>query len=133
MFKENNGILMKREDLFVQVPVPFICNPTISDSEKVLYLYFWTYGISDKRGAYPSTQRITADLGWSKPKLLRILKSLEQKGGIYVINRILEGKKEKTSNLYYISEIIDGNFDKKGLEIVKKLYPNKLDTNATKY
>lgn len=132
-FQERNGVLFKRKDLFVQVPINLICNGNITDGELRLYLYFWTYGVTDKRGAYPSMKKITTDLGWSKPKLIRTLKSLEEKGGIYTINRVLKGTKEKTSNIYYISEIVDGNFDTKTLEVVKKLYPNKIDTSATKY
>ena len=133
MFEEIDGVFVKKRELFMKVPIEFICNSKLTDSELRLYLYFLTYSVTEKRGAYPSKVTIAKDLGWSKSKVLRTVKSLQDKNGILKITRIIKGTKRNTSNLYYLSEIVDGEFDKEILEVVKKRYPNNTDINAITY
>lgn len=132
IFRESNGIILKRKDMFVQVPIQFICNPSYTDKTKLLYIYFWSYGVTDKRGSYPSHQRICNDLGWSKSTVIRVLKTLKEEGGVYIINRFIKNEKgslEKTSNLYYLAELEDGFFkyDKKIVDILEMRYPNGIE------
>jgi biotin operon repressor len=132
LFNESNGVILKRKDMFVQVPIEFICNPEYKDKSKLLYIYFWSYGITDKRGSYPSHQRIGNDLGWSKSTVIRALKTLQEEGGVYIVNRFMKtdkGTLEKTSNLYYLAELERGLFkyDKNILDILNMRYPNNTE------
>ena len=68
------------------------------------------------------------ELGWSKPTIIKVLKSLEEKGGIYIINRRYKSTREKATNLYYLCEIDSqtGSFKEHYLDIVKAVYPGKV-------
>ena len=128
MYKEKNGVILKRKEMFVQVPIEFICNATYNDKSKLLYIYLWTYGITDKKGAYPSQQRIARDLGWSKSTVIRTLSTLKGEGGVYIINRYIKnenGTFEKTSNLYYLAELENGFFkyDQSIIDVLNIRYP----------
>lgn len=122
----SNGVVTP-QNYFVQVPNSFIRNGNIGSDEKLMYIYLWGFGGISKQ-MYPSQARMIKELGWSKSKVIRVLQTLEAKGGVYILNRVKLEKKEKATNLYYLAEIDtnDGNFQEKSLEKVKVAYPTKI-------
>lgn len=124
--EHSNGVVLTQEEIFVQVPNSFIRNPEYSVGEKIVYIYLWGYGINSGK-VYPSQNKISKDLGLSKPTVIKILNQLEDKKGILILNRVLKDSKEKTTNLYCLSKINqqNGSFDSSYLDILKTAYPNK--------
>lgn len=112
---------------FIQVPNSFIRREDLSINEKMMYMYLWGYGI-DRRPSYPSHDKIAKHLNIGRSTVIRTLKTLEEKGGLYILNRYNKETKAKTTNLYYLAEIDNnnGSFIDSSLEIVKRLYPNKI-------
>ena len=125
LIEHSNGVVTS-QTYFIQVPNSFMRNKDLNIYEKSLYLYIWGYG-GDRRGAYPSHGAMIEHLGISKSTVKRSLKSLEEKGGICILNRIKKGTNEKSTNIYYLAEIDvnDGNFIKESIDIVKKIYLDK--------
>lgn len=126
MIENSDTGVIAPSSYFIQVPNSFIRNENLSVTEKMMYMYILGFGF-DRRGVYPSQTRMMKELGLSRPTIIKTLKSLEEKGGLYIINRYYKNKKEKTTNLYYLCEIDSstGDFNKKYLDIVKALYPEK--------
>lgn len=124
--KKSNGVVTA-QNYFVQVPNSFIRNPNLKSKEKLLYIYLWGFG-GASMNMYPSQARMKKELGWSIPTIIDTLKSLEEKGGLYIINRVYKSTKEKSTNLYYLAEIDNstGCFNKKSIKIVKSVYPDKI-------
>ena len=124
---ENGGVITP-PSYFTQVPDKFYRRSDLTLQEKGVFVYIWGYS-SNKGHAFPSQSRMLKELGISKPTLNKILKSLEDKGGMYIINQYKdEAMTEKTVNLYYISEVdlYTGEFKTNGLDIVKTVYPDKV-------
>ena len=122
-----NGIILppSQRNLFIQVPIDFIRDGNLTVTEKMVYMYIWTYGITTKVG-HPSQDRMSKDLGVSKPTLRRIMDGLEKKNALLRITRFYYGTKEKTTSLYYLNEITtDGTFSKTYLNPVKNLYKDR--------
>lgn len=124
---EHSTGVVTSQTYFIQVPNSFMRNPDLNIYEKSLYMYIWGYG-GDRRGAYPSQGLMVKHLGISKSTVIRNLKSLEEKGGICILNRIKKATKEKSTNIYYLAdiEVNDGTFIKKSIDIVKQIYPDKI-------
>ena len=124
--KHSNGIITPRT-YFVQVPNSFIRNPNLTTNEKMMYLYLWGFG-GETMNMYPSQARMEKELKLSRPTIIKILKSLEEKGGLYIIQRIKKDTKEKATNLYYLCAIDNnsGDFQKGYLDIIKAYCPNKI-------
>lgn len=124
--KYSNGIITPRT-YFVQVPNSFIRNPNLTTNEKMMYLYLWGFG-GEAMNMYPSQARMERELKLSRPTIIKILKSLEEKGGLYIIQRIRKDTKEKATNLYYLCAIDNnsGDFQKGYLDIIKAYCPNKI-------
>ena len=122
----SNGVI-NSNNYFTQVPNSFVRNENLTHYEKLLYIYIWGYG-GDRRGSYPSHSLMVKHLGFSKSTIKRTLKSLEDKNGLYIINRVKKKTKEKSTNVYYLAEIDlnTGAFVKESLDIVRQLYPNKI-------
>ena len=121
----NSFVYIPRSEIFVQTKASFLRNKKYTAYQKTLYQILHSYGI-DYRGVYPSHQRLAEELAVSRRMIIKVLNQLEEFGGVYIINRVFEGTKNKSSNLYYLSEIDkSGDFDKESLDIVKIRYPNK--------
>lgn len=120
------GGIIAPKQLHLQVPVKFISNGNYTVNEKMFYLYLWSCGIVKKYG-YPGRSKILADTGLSISTQKRLLTRLEELGGVYVIRRFEKGTKKKLTNLYYLADIsIDGSFNPSSLEIIRKVYPDKI-------
>lgn len=122
----NVGVIAPKQQLFVQVPIEFICNYEYTDKELRLYLYLWSFSVIGPASAYPSHAKIQKDLKWSRSTVIRTLNSLEDKKGIFTINRFYEETKEKTSNLYFLIAIKNGRFDICEYNKLEKMYPNRI-------
>lgn len=123
----NEGVLAP-QIYFVQVPNEFIRNENIDIKEKMLYIYLLSFA-SGRYNAYPGLARMQSELGITKKTIIKILKSLEDKEGIYIINRVYKNNiNKKGTNLYYLSEIDNqtGSFRKGSLDIIRGMYPNKM-------
>lgn len=124
--RRSNGVVTP-QNYFVQVPNSFIRNPKYTSNEKMMYIYLWGFG-GESLNSYPGQSRMIHDLGWSKPTVINVLKKLEGKGGIYIVNRKFRRTNEKATNLYYLAEINTntGDFIENSIDIIKQVYPDKL-------
>ena len=122
----NSGVVLSYASLYTPTPILFLRNPDLTIEEKIMYQYLWGFGI-EKMQSYPSQARMINDLGIGKNKVIRILKSLELKGGVYIINRFKKGTKEKTTNLYCLIPIDNktGGFEDGYMNALQTLYPSK--------
>lgn len=117
--RQANGVVAPK-DLFLQVPLEFIRSSQYTPNEKTLYLLLWSYGIGSKT-VYPSQSRLAKQMGTTTKTIRSILQKLEEKEGVYIVQQYIEGTNEKTSNLYFLSEITkDGEFKKGYFDIVKR-------------
>ena len=124
-YLEQHGVTPK-DKLFIQVPISFIRNNNYKVMDKMLYMYLWTYSIKYKY-AYPTQNTIAKDLKLTRKTVNMRLQDLENVGGIYIINRYKRNTKEKLPNLYHLADIdTKGNFDKDSLNILYKVFPNKI-------
>ncbi len=122
--RQANGVVAPK-DLFLQVPIEFIRNNTYTPNEKTLFLLLWTYGIGSKT-VYPSQGRLAKQMGTTTKTIRSILKKLEEKEGIYIVQQYLGTTKEKTSNLYFLSEVSkNGEFKKGYFDILKIRFKEK--------
>ena len=105
--------------MYVVTPISFIRNNTYSLYEKGLYLYLKSYGVNSNM-AFPSIDTISNDLSLSRPTVIKVLKSLEDKKGL-VIRKGKRGSKE--NNTYYLTSIdgLFGTFDTKDYKKNKAL------------
>lgn len=125
---DENGGVIAPPSYFTQVPDNFNRRPDLTMQEKLVFTYIWGY-CSNKGHAFPSQARMLKELATTKPTLNKILRSLEEKNGIYIINQYTdETMTEKTVNLYYISEVdlYTGEFKTEGLDLIKAMYPDKI-------
>lgn len=124
---EVSGGVVAPPTYFTQVPDMFSRRTDLSLKEKMLFIYLWGYG-SNKNYAFPSQSRMLKELGISLPTLINTLKSLEDKGGLYIVNQYKKSTNERTVNLYYICAVdpIDGSFIEDYFKAVKMLYPEKV-------
>ena len=123
--RHTNGVLSPNRAT-VDIPILFLRNKKYTIYEKILYQYLLTYS-TNHGDAYPSLERMQLELGLSRPTLIKHLKSLEEKNGVLILNRINKETNEKDTNLYYLGEIIykTGDFNKSYLDLVKMIFPNK--------
>lgn len=123
IFGENGGVIAP-PSYFTQVPDAFCRRTDLNMNEKMLFIYLWGYA-ANKGHAFPSQGRMLDELGITKPTLNKLLKSLETKGGIFIVNQFKN--KAQISNLYFLSEvdIKTGEFDDNYLGMQKQLYPDK--------
>lgn len=124
IINNSNGVITP-DNYFVQVPNSFIRNSELTIQEKIIYIYLWGFG-GNKSYGYPSQAKMVKELNMSRATITKFLKSLEDKGGIYIINRYKKDKGQ-TTNIYYLMEIDvnTGGFIKQYLDILKEVYPTK--------
>lgn len=126
--KDSKGVIINSQNYFIQLPNSFTRNINLNIYEKMIYIYLWGFAGNSQYG-YPGMARISRELGITKPTIIKTLKSLEEKNGLYIINRkYAKNKKIKATNLYYLAEIDynNGSFMSGSLEIVKQVYPDKI-------
>ena len=122
--RQANGVVAPK-DLFLQVPIEFIRNNQYTPNEKTLFLLLWTYGIGSKT-VYPSQSRLAKQMGTTAKTIRSILQKLEEKEGIYIVQQYIGDTKEKTSNLYFLSEVTkDGEFKKGYFDVLKIRFKEK--------
>lgn len=112
-------IKISEKDMCIVVPVSFIRNNYYTTNEKILYSYLKSYGVNSNM-AFPSIETIKDDLALSKPTVIKIIKSLEEKKGL-VIRKGKRGTKE--NNVYYLTNInsLYGMFDNEDYQNNKEL------------
>lgn len=123
----SNGVVTP-QSYFVPVPNSFVRNSKLTIYEKMIYIFLWGFAGGDRKLCYPSQGRMSKELNISKSTIIRSLKTLEEKGFIYVINQYKAITKEKISNLYYLCEIDTEIGDPKPryFELVAQVYPDKI-------
>lgn len=123
---DGNGGVIAPQSYFTQVPDMFVRRTDLDLKEKMVFIYLWGYA-SNKGVAFPSQGRIMTELRISKPTLNKALKSLEIKGGIYVVNQFKRSTGQQLANLYILAEINmqDGMFEPGYIEVNKTIYPDK--------
>lgn len=127
MLNKSNGVVSP-QSYFVPVPNSFVRNLNLTVYEKMIFIYLWGFGGGEKKHCYPSQGRMSKELKISKSTIIRNLKTLEEKGFVYVINQYKAITKEKISNLYYLCEIDNEIGDPKPryFELVAQVYPDKI-------
>lgn len=107
----------------VPVPFSFIRNNRLTAEERMLYIYLQGF-----ENEFPSYVTMSKQLACSKPKIGRILKSLEEKGGVYCVSQFSKGTKGRVTNTYFLSAIDTktGDFVNGALDEVKKMFPDKI-------
>lgn len=127
ILNNSNGVISP-QSYFVPVPNSFIRNLNLTIYEKMIFIYLWGFGGGEKKHCYPSQGRMSKELKISKSTIIRSLKTLEEKGFVYIINQYKAITKEKVSNLYYLCEIDNEIGDPKPryFELVAQVYPDKI-------
>lgn len=105
----SSGVVSRRS-LFIQTENVFINNPRYTVYEKMVYLNLCTYA-GRHTMCFPSQETIAKDLGITRMMTSKVLKKLQELGGIYIVNQVKENGR-KTSNLYFLADIdqVTGDF-----------------------
>lgn len=116
-----NGVLDTGKQPFVMAYNSFILNEKYTMQQKVLFLGLKSYG-GMRNNCYPSKATLAKKLSTTVKTIERLLKQLEELGGILTVNRYMESNR-KTSNLYILADIdiTTGNFIQESLGIYKHL------------
>lgn len=114
-YERKINIKVSEKDMYIVAPISFMRNSNYTLYEKGLYLYLKSYGVNSNM-AFPSIDTISSDLSLSRPTVIKLLKSLEEKNGL-VIRKGKRGSKE--NNTYYLTSI-DGLFGTFDIEDYKK-------------
>lgn len=119
MYERKIKVKVSEKDMCVIIPVSFIRNNYYTVNEKIIYSYLKSYGINSNL-AFPSIETIKDDLGLSKPTVIKIIRSLEDKKGL-IIRKGKRGTKE--NNVYYLTAIdnLYGIFNDKDFKKNKEL------------
>lgn len=95
----------------------FLERKDLGVSAKMVFLYL----SSSERYMAISLNMLMDKLGMTQPTLIKQINTLEEKGGIVRIRRMLEGTKEMTSNYYLTAELNeDGSFRSENLMKLKR-------------
>lgn len=116
-----NGVLDTGKQPFVMAYNSFILNEKYTMQQKVLFLGLKSYG-GMRNNCYPSKATLAKKLSTTVKTIERLLKQLEELGGILTVNRYMESNR-KTSNLYILADIdiTTGDFIQNSLDIYKHL------------
>ena len=119
-------IIFKEKWGSYSVPYAFRDRMDLKPMEKYMYEVIRSYA-GQKGYCWHGLNNLMTFFGMSKPTLLKHLKNLEEKGGLYICNRYNKTTKEQLSNRYYIINInpITGQFDNEELDILKLRFPDK--------
>lgn len=114
--------IVDTEPLFVMAYHEFIRAQGFTPNEKMVFLCLKTYA-GDKSKCFPGQKRIADDLGISTRTVLTVLKSLENKGALLIINQTDDDSKRKTANLYVLAsfDVNSKTFNSKSLEKYKEI------------
>lgn len=120
-FKEIFNNAVNRKSYFVMAENAFINNPNYTLTEKMIFLSLCTYAGKGK-SCFPGQSGIGKNLGITRQTVNTTIKSLEQKGGLLIINQKTETNR-KTVNIYMLSDINPqtGEFIKESLDMYKCL------------
>lgn len=108
----------------IMVNSNFITNPAYTSNEIRLFLILRSYA-GTKDYCFPGQNDIAHHMGISRTRVNQILKDLEKKNGIYILNT--KGKNNaKGTNIYFLAEIDEntGYFISKSLSRCKEKYNN---------
>lgn len=86
-----------KDNYFFQVPNAFSRNEELNMCEKMFYIYVCGFG----NKCFQNQSKICKELCISKPKLRRLMISLEEKNYIYVQRKFSEKAKEKATPIIY--------------------------------
>lgn len=104
--------------------------------EKMVYIDLACYAGKDRNLAYPSIKTIAKDIGASERTVQYAIKSLQDKGGLLVINRVWENN-AKTSNMYILAgiDLETGKFNPRTLDYYRHFKETaiKVFKNKNKY
>lgn len=105
----------------------FLLNPNYTMAEKMIYQVLDMYHNKGVGGCFPSQEQMCTQLGISKPTLIKTLKSMEEKGMIYVIKCKWKNSNIQAHNFYVINEPDEktGEFDSSALMGWKARTPKK--------
>ncbi len=122
----NENVLQKRV-YFTQFTNLFRDVEGLNGQEKYLYLVLASYA-GQNGFAFPSIELLSKRIGVSANTIRKLLKSLEEKGGIYICARYDKTTKKRLSNRCYVIDIDynTGHFDKTLLQPLKLRFPNKI-------
>lgn len=118
-FTENAVIIQSNRPQFSQIYHDIIDSRILNVSELGMFVTLMRYADKNSMQAFPSQSRLAKDLQISKVTVIKILKSLENKG-VLKIQRRLNEKGALTSNLYVIiDDPLQWHREYNELELVK--------------
>lgn len=98
---ERGGVIKKT--YFVQAENAFIKNTAYTSHEKLLYLILCTYA-GKGNSCFPSQKVLGEMLGLSRTRANEIMKALEKKNGVYIVNTKYPNNR-KGPNIYFLAEV----------------------------
>lgn len=121
-------VVRKRKVYCTQFTSSFRDNKQLTWQEKYLHM-FMTNMAGQDGFAFPSIPKLAEMIGVSENTIRSTLKSLEQKGGLYICKRYNNAtNKKQLSHRYYIIEPdhYSGEFDTDVLDVLKSRFPDKI-------
>ena len=120
-------IVIERKVYCTQFTSSFRLNDKLTWQEK--YLYLCLANMAGQKGfAFPSVPKLAEMMGASENTIRGLVKSLEEKGGLYICKRYDKTTNRQLSNRYYLIEThyYTGEFDTSLLEPLKLRFPDKI-------
>ena len=117
----------KKKQRTIIVGEKFLFNPNYNMTEKFVYQALDMYHNNAVGGSFPSQEALAEQLGISKRTLINTLKSMEEKGMVYIISCRWQNTKIPANNFYVINTPEDdtGLFNKENFKGWKLICPNK--------
>ena len=115
---------VQRKTYFVQAENAFLRNSAYTSNEIRVFLILCTYA-GVKAHCFPGQNGIAKHMGISRNRVNQILKDLEKKNGVFILNT--KGKNNsKGNNIYFLAEIDKhtGFFIPESLSEYKRKYNN---------
>jgi len=112
---------VSRQSYFVIAENAFINNPEYTPVEKMVFLSLCTYA-GKRNSCFPGQAGIAKNLGISLRTVNATIKSLNEKGGLLIIQQYTETNR-KTVNSYFLADInqVTGKFDSSSLDPYRAL------------
>ena len=120
-------LVVQRRVHYTQFTNTFRDNENVTAQEKYLYMVLCSFA-GDNGYAFPSIELLAKRTSNSPSTVRRLLKSLEEKGGLYICKRYDKTTNRQLSNRYYLidTNYYTGEFDTSLLEPLKLRFPDKI-------
>lgn len=117
----------KKKARTIYVNEHFLFNPEYTITEKILYQSLDMYHNKAIGGAFPKQEELAEQLGVSSRTIRNTLKTMEEKGMVYVIACKWKNSNTSANNFYVLNEPDEqtGKFNKENFKGWQLICPNK--------